>query len=80
MAKEELIDMQGTGTVAYDALEAAVRKVFRLTPSGIIQMLDMARPIYRQTATYGHFGRTPDAEGGFSWEKTDLAEALNRAI
>jgi S-adenosylmethionine synthetase len=72
-----MIDTQGTGTVSYEALEAAVKKVFRLTPSGIIAMLDLARPIYRQTAAYGHFGRS-DIE--LSWERTDQVDALKLGL
>jgi len=71
-----MIDTQGTGSVPYEALEAAVKKIFRLTPSGIIAMLDLARPIYRQTAAYGHFGRD-DIELG--WERTDRTKALRTA-
>ena len=51
-----------------------------LTPHGIHSHLDLNRPIYARTSAYGHFGRTPDNEGGFSWEKTDLVEALKRAV
>jgi len=72
-----MIDTQGTGTVAYDELESAVKQVFRLTPSGIIAMLDLARPIYRQTATYGHFGRS---DIDLAWERTDRTEALKSAL
>jgi S-adenosylmethionine synthetase len=72
-----MIDTQGTGTADHAALEAAVRQVFRLTPSGIIAMLDLARPIYRATAAYGHFGRN---EPGFSWECTDRVDALKSAL
>jgi len=71
------IDTQGTGTVPFEDLEAAVKRVFRLTPSGIIEMLDLARPIYRQTATYGHFGRS---DIDLSWERTDKVEALKAAL
>ena len=72
-----MIDTQGTGNVPYEPLEVAVKKVFRLTPSGIIAALDLARPIYRQTAAYGHFGRS-DIDLG--WERTDQAEALSGAL
>jgi S-adenosylmethionine synthetase len=72
-----MIDTQGSGHVPAEALEAAVRKVFRLTPSGIITMLDLARPIYRQTAAYGHFGRD-DIE--LSWERIDQTDALKSAL
>ncbi len=51
-----------------------------LTPRGIRSHLDLNRPIYARTSSYGHFGRTPDNEGGFSWEKTDLVEPLKRAV
>jgi len=71
------IDTQGTGTVPFQELEAAVRRVFRLTPSGIIAMLDLARPIYRRTAAYGHFGRG-DIE--LAWERTDQVAALKSAL
>ena len=51
-----------------------------LRPRGIRDHLQLNRPIYARTAAYGHFGRTPDADGGFSWEKTDLVEAIKNAI
>lgn len=63
----------GTGKVADDALSEAVRKVFDLRPGGILQMLDLRRPIYSKTAAYGHFGRE---EPEFTWEKTDKADVL----
>ena len=63
----------GTGTVSDEALSQAVRKVFDLRPGGILQMLDLRRPIYSKTAAYGHFGRE---EPEFSWEHTDKAETL----
>lgn len=67
------VDLHGTGRVDEEKLEAAVRQVFRLTPKGIIQTLDLKRPIYRRTASYGHFGRDdPD----FAWERTDKTDAL----
>ena len=72
-----MIDTQGTGTVPYEALEAAVKKVFRVTPSGIIETLDLARPIYRQTAAYGHFGRS---DIDLNWERTDQVAALKSAL
>jgi S-adenosylmethionine synthetase len=72
-----MIDSQGTASVPDAALEAAVKKVFRLTPSGIIETLDLAQPIYRRTAAYGHFGRD---EAGFTWERTDRVEALKAAL
>ena len=62
------------------AIEQAIPKVMDLTPRGIRKHLALNRPIYQRTAAYGHFGRAPDADGGFSWEKTDLAEALKAAV
>jgi S-adenosylmethionine synthetase len=72
-----MLDTQGSANVAHEALEAAVQKVFSLTPSGIIRMLDLARPIYRQTAAYGHFGRD---DIDLSWERTDQVAALKSAL
>ena len=72
-----MVDSQGTGIVPDARLEAAVRRVFRLTPSAIIESLELTRPIYRQTAAYGHFGRD-DAE--FAWERCDRGEALKSAL
>jgi S-adenosylmethionine synthetase len=74
------IDTHGTGKVSEAQLEKAVADVMDLTPRGIRMHLDLNKPIYARTAAYGHFGRTPDNEGGFSWEKTDLADALKRAV
>ena len=69
------VDTFGTGTVPEQRIEAAVRDLFDLTPGGIIAALALARPIYRPTATYGHFGRD-----GFSWEQTDRAEEIRQAL
>ncbi len=74
------IDTHGTGKVSEEKLEKAVAQAMDLTPRGIRTHLDLNRPIYARTAAYGHFGRTPDNEGGFSWEKTDLVEQLKRAV
>ena len=71
------VDTFGTGKVSDDELLAAIRKVFDLRPAGIIQMLDLLRPIYGQTAAYGHFGRT-DVE--LPWEQTDKVEELKTAL
>ena len=68
-----LIDTFGTGQVPGDRLAALVRGHFKLTPRGIIEMLDLRRPIYRKTAAFGHFGRS---EPEFTWERTDKADAL----
>lgn len=71
------IDTFGTGTVAESKLEAAARQIFDLRPAGIIQMLDLKRPIYRQTAAYGHMGRT---DIDLPWERLDKVEALKEAV
>ncbi len=73
-------DTFGTGQVHETAIEKAIEKCMDLTPRGIREHLQMNRPIYERTAAYGHFGREPDADGGFSWEKTDLGEALKAAV
>ncbi|MCL4114891.1 UNVERIFIED_CONTAM: hypothetical protein GTU68_036714 [Idotea baltica] len=73
-------DTYGTGEVSEAAIEKAVSQAFDLTPRGIIEHLQLRRPIYQRTAAYGHFGRTPTDDGGFSWEKTDLVDALKRAV
>ena len=69
-------DLHGTGHVAEDKLEALLPQIMRLSPRGIREHLQLNRPIYARTSAYGHFGRAPDADGGFSWEKTDLADRL----
>jgi S-adenosylmethionine synthetase len=73
------VDTYGTGTVPDEAIERAVEKVMDLTPRGIRTHLGLNRSIYARTSAYGHFGRMPEADGGFSWEKTDLVEALTAA-
>jgi S-adenosylmethionine synthetase len=70
-----LVDTFGTAKADEQRIEDAIRKVFDLSPSGIIKALDLRRPIYQKTASYGHFGR-----GEFSWEKTDKTEDLKKAI
>ncbi|MEA2860813.1 MAG: S-adenosylmethionine synthetase [Methylobacteriaceae bacterium] len=69
-------DLHGTGQVAEDRLEKVLTEAMRLSPRGIREHLKLNRPIYARTSAYGHFGRAPDATGGFSWEKTDLADQL----
>ena len=71
-----LVDTFGTGTVDDAKIEEAVRVTFKLTPKGIIETLDLRKPIFKKTAAYGHFGRTEDS---FTWERTDKAEALKAA-
>ena len=73
-------DTYGTGEVPDEEIERIVAKCMDLTPRGIRTHLDLCRPIYARTAAYGHFGRAPEADGGFSWEKTDLTEALKNAL
>jgi len=73
-------DTFGTGEVHDSVIEKAIDQVMDLTPQGIRTKLQMNRPIYERTAAYGHFGRSPEADGGFSWEKTDLVEALKKAV
>ena len=70
------VDTHGTGQAEESKLETALSGVMNLSPRGIREHLKLNRPIYARTAAYGHFGRAPDAEGGFSWEKLDLAEEL----
>jgi len=74
------VDTHGTGKVDEAAIEAAIPQIMSLTPRGIRTQLGLNKPIYSRTAAYGHFGRDPEADGGFSWERTDLIEALKAAI
>jgi len=74
------VDLHGTGKVSEEAIETALRQVMRLTPRGIREHLGLNKPIYARTAAYGHFGRKPGRDGSFSWEKTDLADALKKAV
>ncbi|WP_363347614.1 methionine adenosyltransferase [Methylocystis echinoides] len=70
------VDLHGTGQVPEDKLEAVLPQLVRLTPRGLREHLQLNRPIYARTSAYGHFGRAPEADGGFSWEKTDLVDQL----
>ncbi|HET6374790.1 MAG TPA: methionine adenosyltransferase [Methylocella sp.] len=70
------VDTHGTGRVDEEKLEPLLFEIMRLSPRGIREHLQLNKPIYARTSAYGHFGRQPDAEGGFSWEKTDLAETI----
>jgi S-adenosylmethionine synthetase len=74
------VDTHGTGKVDEGAIETALGKAMDLTPRGIRRTLDLNRPIYARTSAYGHFGRKPDNDGGFSWEKLDLADAIQKAV
>ena len=71
-----LVETFGTGAVDSATLQKLVRANFKLTPKGIIESLNLRRPIYRKTAAYGHFGR---ADADFTWEATDKAQALREA-
>ncbi len=75
-----LVDLHGTGKVDEKKLEKILPQLFRLTPTNIRRTLKLNKPIYRRTAAYGHFGRAPDKDGGFSWEKTDLAAQIKAAF
>ena len=74
------VDTYGTGQVDEAKLENALREAMNLTPRGIREHLKLNRPIFGRTAAYGHFGRDPEADGGFSWEKTDLAETIKQLV
>ena len=74
------VDTLGTGRVSEDDLSRRLREMVRLTPRGIRDHLQLLRPIYTRSAAYGHFGRHAEDDGGFSWEKTDLAEELARSF
>jgi S-adenosylmethionine synthetase len=75
-----LVDLHGTGKIDERKLEKLLPQMFRLTPTNIRRTLKLNRPIYRRTAAYGHFGRAPEKDGGFSWERTDLVKELRGAF
>ncbi len=74
------VNTHGTGSAPESELIKALTKLVDLSPRGIRDHLNLHRPIYARTAAYGHFGRTPDSDGGFSWEKTDLVEELQKIL
>lgn len=74
------VDTHGTGTVDEEALSTILQELVDLTPRGIRTHLGLNKPIYARTAAYGHFGREPEADGGFSWEKTDLVDRLKASF
>jgi S-adenosylmethionine synthetase len=74
------VDLHGTGKVSEAKLEKALGEVMDLTPRGIRKHLDLNKAIYAKSAAYGHFGRKPGRDGSFSWEKTDLTDALKKAV
>jgi S-adenosylmethionine synthetase len=75
-----LVDTHGTGKVDEAKLQKVLPEIFPLRPTNIRRALKLSRPIYRRTAAYGHFGRAPEKDGGFSWERIDLSDALRRAL
>src|SRR5271165_7094381 len=72
------VDLHGTGRVDEGKLERALAEIVNLSPRGIRERLQLNRPIFARTSSYGHFGRPPETDGGFSWERTDLADTLRR--
>jgi S-adenosylmethionine synthetase len=74
------VDTQGTNEVDEKKLSGALQELMDLSPRGIREHLQLSRPIYARTAAYGHFGRSPEPDGGFSWERTDLVDGLRRAF
>ncbi len=74
------LNTHGTGTAPEKVIVEALKQLVNLSPRGIREHLQLNKPIYERTSAYGHFGRKPDADGGFSWEKTDLVEELQRII
>jgi S-adenosylmethionine synthetase len=72
------VDTHGTGELPDVEIEKAVARAMDLTPRGIREHLQLNKPIYQRTAAYGHFGREPEADGGFSWERLDLADTLKK--
>ncbi|MGH1350709.1 MAG: methionine adenosyltransferase [Methyloligellaceae bacterium] len=74
------VDLHGTGTVSEEKLAGVLNEVMDLSPRGIREHLQLNRPVYERTAAYGHFGRVPDNDGGFSWERLSLVEAIKSAL
>ncbi|MGH6783900.1 MAG: methionine adenosyltransferase domain-containing protein, partial [Sphingomicrobium sp.] len=74
------VDLHNTGEVAEAKVESVLNDVMDLSPRGIREHLGLSKPIYARTSSYGHFGRKPDADGGFSWEKTDLVDTIRGAV
>ena len=74
------VDLHGTGKTGEDGLEKALGEIMDLSPRGIREHLGLNKPIYARTSAYGHFGRAPEKDGGFSWEKTDLVDTLRSTV
>ena len=73
------VDTAATGKIDDGRLAGVLQEVMDLSPRGIRDRLDLVKPIYARTAAYGHFGRAPEHDGGFSWERTDLVDDLRAA-
>jgi S-adenosylmethionine synthetase len=73
------VDTHNAGRVDEEKLSVILQELVNLTPRGIRERLQLDRPIYAKTAAFGHFGREPEADGAFSWERTDLVDDLRRA-
>jgi len=74
------VDTFGTGKASEERIAAMIPEIFNLTPKGIIESMDLLKPIYQPTASYGHFGRTPTEDGHFSWERTDMVKKIQAAL
>ena len=74
------VNTHATGQAGEDAISRVLGELMDLSPRGIREHLGLSRPIYARTAAYGHFGREPEADGGFSWERKDLAEKIKAAL
>jgi len=74
------VNTNDSGKAADDKIAAALSEVMDLSPRGIRTHLGLDKPIYARTSAYGHFGREPEADGGFSWERVDLVEAIKSAL
>jgi S-adenosylmethionine synthetase len=74
------VDLHGTGKVEEAKLEKTLGEIMNLSPRGIREHLGLNKPIYARTSAYGHFGRAPEKDGGFSWERTDLAPQIRAAL
>jgi S-adenosylmethionine synthetase len=74
------VDNQDTGKVDEDRLSTVLQELMNLSPRGIREHLGLNKPVYARTAAYGHFGRSPDADGGFSWERLNLVDDLRAAF
>ncbi|MCB1592984.1 MAG: methionine adenosyltransferase domain-containing protein, partial [Alphaproteobacteria bacterium] len=74
------LNTHGTGKAPEHEIAAALQKLVNLSPRGIREHLKLSRPIYARTAAYGHFGREPEPDGGFSWEKLDLVKDLQKIL